>query len=143
MSIKSDDISDPMALGRERMRARRVERLNALLMLSSFLLTLHKSEYAALFRGIAGAAVLLAAHVVFGYDFEITGRVALTMALCIACWLVFRVIQKRREIEQAREEVARRAREIRDLGVLLPRIAGVDPPEEYPAPDPDDDGSSP
>lgn len=143
MSIKSDDVTDPMVHGRERMRARRVERLNALLMLSSFLLTLHKSEYAAIFRGIAGAAVLLAAHVAFGYDFEITGRIALAMALCLACWLVLRVILKRREIEQAREEVARRAREIRDLGVPLPRIAGVDPPEDDPSSDPDDDVSRP
>jgi len=121
----------------DRLQARRIERLNALLMVSSFLLTMHKSEYSAIFRNITCAAALLATYVASGFNFELTGRIALAMALCMACWLVFRVVRKRREIEQARGEVTRRAREMRDLGVPLPHIAGVEFPPDRTAPDDD------
>ncbi len=126
MMSNTDDMPGSPGYAEQRLHKRRIERLNALLMISSFLLTMHKSESAAIYRGIALVGALLAAFVVTGFDYELTGRIALAMALSLACWLLFRVARKHREIDHARDEVARRAQEMRSLGVLLPPIEGVE-----------------
>lgn len=137
MALSMDNTPDSLGFAVERHLSRRIERLNALLMISSFLLTMHKSEYAAIYRGILLSASLLAAFVLSGFDYEITGRIALAIALVLACWLLCRVLRKRREIDSARDEIARRAQEIRDLGVPLPRIACIDPSDDDPGHDGD------
>jgi len=133
MMSHTEDMPGSPGFAEKRLLNRRIERLNALLMISSFLLTMHKSESAAIYRGIAMVGALLAAFVITGFDYELTGRIALAMALSLACWLLFRVARKHREIDHARDEVARRAQEMRDLGVLLPPIEGVEtsPDDRY------------
>lgn len=137
MALSMDDTPGSLGFAGERHLSRRIERLNALLMISSFLLTMHKSEYAAIYRGILLSASLLAVFVLSGFDYEITGRIALAIALALACWLLCRALRKRREIDRARDEIARRAQEIRDLGVPLPHIACIDQSEGDPGHDGD------
>ncbi|EPR38672.1 hypothetical protein dsx2_0481 [Desulfovibrio sp. X2] len=106
----------------ETARERRIERLNVLLLASSFLLTARRSEYASIFRGLTASAILLAIYVATGYDFALTGRFALGGALAGACWMSVQAVIKRRQIENARQELEQRAQEMRDLGVHLPPL---------------------
>ena len=101
---------------------RRIEKLNALLLVTSFLLATHKSEHAFILRALCAIAALLSFAILVGYDYDLLGRVALFGALATAAWLCLRAVRTRRAIESAREELRRHAQAMRDLGVPLPPL---------------------
>ena len=103
-------------------RERRIAKLNALLLVTSFLLATHRSEHAFILRSLCVIAALLLFAILVGYDYDLLGRVALLGALATASWLCLRAVRTRRAIESAREELHRHAQAMRELGVPLPPL---------------------
>ncbi|WP_138774313.1 hypothetical protein [Desulfohalovibrio reitneri] len=107
--------------------SRAPEELNADLLVSALVIGELRRNQACTLRVVAGVACLLGLYVATGFDFVLTGRLAVIACLPLAVFCVLLTLRTNAKLRTARRDLDAKSQRLREMGVSLPPLRDLRP----------------